>query len=65
MYLDNFAINLGDIHLSQVDAGTRMSHHPGNDSEHRPKTLSINWLKNHLLPPDRDDQHALFDVFDA
>jgi hypothetical protein len=32
---------------------------------HQPKTLSINWLKNHLLPPDWDDQHALFDVFDA
>mgnify|MGYP001370250820 CR=1 FL=1 len=32
---------------------------------HQPKTLSINWLKNHLLPPDWNDQHALFDVFDT
>ncbi|MBK9624962.1 MAG: hypothetical protein IPO38_10560 [Rhodocyclaceae bacterium] len=31
----------------------------------QPRTLSINWLKNNLLPPDWDVQHAIFDVFDA
>lgn len=31
----------------------------------QPKTLSIHWLKNNLLPSDWDEQHALFDVFDA
>jgi len=32
---------------------------------HQPKTLSLNWLKNNLLPPEWDAQHALFDEFDA
>ena len=32
---------------------------------HQPKTLSLIWLKNNLLPPDWDEQHALFDEFDA
>ncbi|HQR04286.1 MAG: hypothetical protein JSR19_04130 [Proteobacteria bacterium] len=32
---------------------------------HQPKTLSLIWLKNHLLPPDWDNQHALFDGLDA
>jgi hypothetical protein len=32
---------------------------------HQPKTLSLIWLKNHLLPSDWDAQHALFDGFDA
>ena len=32
---------------------------------HQPKTLSLNWLKNNLLPPDWDAQHALFEEFDA
>lgn len=32
---------------------------------HQPKTLSLIWLKNHLLPPDWDEQHALFDGLDA
>ena len=31
----------------------------------QPKTLSLLWLKNHLPPSDWDEQHALFDVFDA
>ena len=31
----------------------------------QPKTLSIYWLKNNMLPPDWHEQHALFDVFDA
>jgi len=30
-----------------------------------PKTLSLIWLKNNLLPTDWDDQHALFDQLDA
>ena len=32
---------------------------------HQPKTLSLIWLKNNLLPPDWDEQHALVDGFDA
>lgn len=32
---------------------------------HQPKTLSLNWLKNNLLPSDWDEQHALFNEFDA
>lgn len=32
---------------------------------HQPKTLSLIWLKNNLLPPEWDAQHALFDEFDA
>ena len=32
---------------------------------HQAKTLSLIWLKNNLLPPDWDDQHALFDGLDA
>ena len=32
---------------------------------HQPKTLSLIWLKNNLLPTDWDEQHALFDGFDA
>ena len=32
---------------------------------HQPKTLSLLWLKNNLPPSDWDDQHALFDGFDA
>ena len=32
---------------------------------HQPKTLSLIWLKNNLLPTDWDDQHELFDGFDA
>lgn len=32
---------------------------------HQPKTLSLIWLKNNLLPTDWDEQHALFDEFDA
>ena len=32
---------------------------------HQPKTLSLIWLKNNLLPPDWDEQHELFDGFDA
>ena len=31
----------------------------------QPKTLSLLWLKNHLPPLDWDDQHRLFDGFDA
>ncbi len=31
----------------------------------QPKTLSLIWLKNNLLPTDWDEQHALFDEFDA
>lgn len=31
----------------------------------QPKTLSLIWLKNHLPPSDWDEQHALFDGFDA
>ena len=31
----------------------------------QPKTLSLIWLKNNLLPTDWDEQHALFDGFDA
>lgn len=31
----------------------------------QPKTLSLIWLKNHLLPSDWDEQHALFDGFDV
>ena len=31
----------------------------------QPKTLSLLWLKNHLPPLDWDDQHRLFDAFDA
>jgi hypothetical protein len=36
-----------------------------DESCHQPKTLSLTWLKNNLLPPDCDEQHALFDEFDA
>ena len=32
---------------------------------HQPKTLSLLWLKNHLPPSDWDEQHRLFDGFDA
>lgn len=32
---------------------------------HQPKTLSLIWLKNNLLPPNWEEQHALFDEFDA
>ena len=32
---------------------------------HQPKTLSLIWLKNNLLPTDWDEQHALLDEFDA
>lgn len=32
---------------------------------HQPKTLSLIWLKSNLLPTDWDEQHALFDGFDA
>lgn len=32
---------------------------------HQPKTLSLIWLKNNLLPTDWDEQHELFDGFDA
>ena len=32
---------------------------------HQPNTLSLLWLKNHLPPSDWDEQHALFDGFDA
>ena len=32
---------------------------------HQPKTLSLIWLKNNLLPTDWDKQHALFNGFDA
>lgn len=31
----------------------------------QPKILSIHRLKNNMLPPDRDEQHALFEAFDA
>ena len=31
----------------------------------QPKTLSLIWLKNNLLPSDWDEQHTLFDEFDA
>ena len=31
----------------------------------QPKTLSLLWLKNNLPPSDWDDQHRLFDGFDA
>ena len=31
----------------------------------QPKTLSLLWLKNHLPPSDWDDQHQLFNGFDA
>ena len=31
----------------------------------QPKTLSLLWLKNHLPPSDWDEQHVLFDGFDA
>lgn len=32
---------------------------------HQPKTLSLLWLKNHLPPPDWDEQHRLFDGLNA
>lgn len=32
---------------------------------HQPKTLSLLWLKNNLPPSDWDEQHVLFDGFDA
>lgn len=32
---------------------------------HQPKTLSLIWLKNNLLPTDWDEQHVLFDEFDG
>ena len=32
---------------------------------HQPKTLSLLWLKNNLPPSDWEDQHRLFDGFDA
>ena len=32
---------------------------------HQPKTLSLLWLKNNLPPSDWDEQHRLFDGFDA
>ena len=32
---------------------------------HQPKTLSLIWLKNNLLPTGWDEQHTLFDEFDA
>ncbi len=32
---------------------------------HQPKTLSLIWLKAHELPWAWDEQHALFDGFDA
>jgi len=31
----------------------------------QPKTLSLLWLKNHLPPSDWDEQHQLFNGFDA
>lgn len=31
----------------------------------QPRTLTLLWLKNHALPLDWDDQHVLFDAFDA
>ena len=31
----------------------------------QPKTLSLLWLKNNLPPADWDEQHRLFDGFDA
>lgn len=31
----------------------------------QPKTLSLLWLKNNLPPSGWDEQHALFDGFDA
>jgi hypothetical protein len=31
----------------------------------QPKTLSLLWLKNHLPPSDWDEQHRLFNGFDA
>lgn len=31
----------------------------------QPRTLSLLWLKNHALPLDWDDQHELFEAFDA
>ena len=31
----------------------------------QPKTLSLLWLKNNLPPSDWDEQHVLFDGFDA
>ena len=31
----------------------------------QPKTLSLLWLKNNLPPSDWDEQHRLFDGFDA
>lgn len=31
----------------------------------QPKTLSLLWLKNHLPPADWDEQHRLFEGFDA
>ena len=34
-------------------------------TDQQPKTLSLLWLKNNLPPSDWDDQHALFDGFDA
>ncbi len=32
---------------------------------HQPKTLSLIWLKNNLLPTGWGEQHVLFDGFDA
>lgn len=32
---------------------------------HQPKTLKPDLVKNNLLPSDWDEQHALFDGFDA
>ena len=32
---------------------------------HQPKTLSLLWLKNNQVPADWDEQHRLFDGFDA
>ncbi len=32
---------------------------------HQPKTLSLIWLKNNLLPTDWGEQHVLFDEFDG
>ncbi|WP_313951067.1 hypothetical protein, partial [Accumulibacter sp.] len=46
----------------RLDAGWRSASAPAG---HQPKTLSLIWLKNNLLPTDRDEQHALFDGFDA
>ena len=38
---------------------------PYAPNHHQPKTLSLIWLKNNLLPSDWDEQHQLFDEFDA